>query len=471
MDTLGNGNGFPEDFLWGVATASYQVEGAVHADGRGRSIWDTFSHTPGKVLHGHTGDVSVDQYNRYREDVRLMRDAGLHAYRFSIAWPRIQPDGSGAFNPAGFDYYKRLIEELHAAGMKAVATLYHWDLPQPLEDSGGWPVRDTAERYAEYARACFTELGDFVDMWTTLNEPWCSAFLGYRDGVHAPGRKDLGAAWAAGHHLLLGHGLAVQAYRAERGSEPDAVPIGITLNLDTPRPASRLQADHDAADRAWDVQTRFFIDPVFGLPYPERHFTAWAPAAPPPVKPGDMEIIAEPIDYLGLNYYFENVMAAAPIGPIGNEIDGVPTHPEGYRLVPSHHETTAMGWPVVPRGLYRQLRWVWDHIGGRVPLYITENGCAVRDELSPDGSRCHDPRRVAYLREHFAAARDAIADGVDLRGYFVWSLVDNFEWAWGYERRFGIVYADYVDGRRVPKDSYYYLRDVVSGAELPRNRS
>lgn len=461
------GNGFPKDFVWGTATASYQVEGAAQADGRGPSIWDTFSHTPGKVLHGHTGDIAADQYHRYPEDVRLMKEAGLGAYRFSIAWPRIQPDGSGALNAAGFDYYKRLIDELHGAGIKAAATLYHWDLPQPLEDAGGWPARDTAYRFADYARACFTELGDSVDMWITLNEPWCSAVLGYWKGHHAPGRSDVGDAWAAGHHLLLGHGLALQAYRSVRGTAPDAAPIGITLNLATPRPATQRQEDQEATDRAFDLQVRFFLDPIFGGSYPERHFAAWAPAAPPPVQEGDFAIIAEPIDFMGLNYYFEYPVAAAPVGPDGSETDGVPAHPEGYRSVESHHERTAMDWPVVPDGLYRQLLWVWEHIGGRVPLFITENGCAMPDTLTPDGLRCHDPRRIAYLREHFAAARQAIDDGVDLRGYFVWSLIDNFEWAWGYDRRFGIVYADYVNQRRVPKDSYHYLREVISGMERP----
>lgn len=452
------GNGFPKDFLWGVATASYQVEGAAHADGRGPSIWDTFSHTPGAVLHGHTGDVSVDQYHRYEEDVTLMGDAGLGAYRFSIAWPRIRPDGSGAFNPKGFDYYKRLADELHRAGITAVATLYHWDLPQPLEDAGGWPLRDTPYRYAEYALECFRELGDHVDMWITLNEPWCSAVLGYWEGHHAPGRRDAGDAWAAGHHLLLGHGLAVQAYRAEREAAGGSIPIGISLNLYTPRAATNRKEDREAVDRAWDLGARFFLDPLLGKPYPERHFKAWAPAAPPPVLDGDMEIIAAPIDFLGLNYYFENAVTAAPAGP---------ENPEGFRHVPTHHERTEMDWPIVPRGLYRHLHWVWEHTGGRMPLYITENGCAVEDTLTRDGLRCHDTRRVAYLRDHFAAARDAIDDGVDLRGYFVWSLIDNFEWAWGYDRRFGVIYADYLDNRRIPKDSYFYLRDVVSGAERP----
>jgi beta-glucosidase len=444
---------FPEDFLWGVATASYQVEGAADVDGRGPSIWDTFSRTPGAVLHGHTGDVSVDQYHRYPEDIALMRELGVDAYRFSIAWPRVQPDGRGPFNDRGFDYYRRLIDALHAAGLNATATLYHWDLPQTLEDAGGWPERDTAGRFAEYARETFRRLGDHVDRWITLNEPWCSAVLGYGEGVHAPGRRDRSAAWAAGHHLLLGHGLAVAAYRAERGVGEGVAPIGITHNLETPRPATRRPEDVAAADRAADMRTRFFLDPLLGRGYPERHFAAYPGETPPQVLAGDMEMIGAPIDFLGLNFYHEPVVAADE------------TLPEGYREVLSHHELTAMDWPVTPRGLYRHLVWVWKHTEGRYPLYITENGCAMPDELSEEGTRCHDPRRIAYLRDHFAAALDAIEEGVGLEGYFVWSLIDNFEWAWGYARRFGIVYADYVNQRRIPKDSFYYLREVISGAE------
>lgn len=456
---------FPEGFLWGVAAASYQVEGAAREDGRGESIWDRFSHTPGNVLHGHTGDVSVDQYHRYPEDVALMRDLGVGAYRFSIAWPRIQPDGSGAFNERGFDYYRRLADELHRTGVKAVATLYHWDLPQALEDAGGWPLRDTAYRFADYAAETTRRLADHVDMWTTLNEAWCSSVLGYGYGAHAPGRRDRSAMWAAGHHLLLAHGLAVQAYRAGGGARAGAAAIGITHNLETPHAATRREEDRLAADRAMDLRTRFFLDPILGDAYPERHFAAYPEATPPPVQPGDMEVIATPIDFLGLNFYAEPTVAAAPVGAEDELRDGVRCHPEGFRDVPTHHERTEMDWPVTPRGLYRHLRWVSDRVAGRVPLYITENGIAVHDELTADGTRCHDERRVAYLRDHIAAALDAIADGVDLRGYFVWSLIDNFEWAWGYSKRFGIVYADYVNQRRIPKDSYYYLRGVISGAE------
>lgn len=441
---------FGPDFLWGVATAGYQVEGAAGEDGRGPSIWDTFSRSPGAVAHGHTGDVSVDQYHRYEEDCALMRDLGLGAYRYSLAWSRIQPAGSGSFNACGFDYYKRLGDELHRHGIRRVATLYHWDLPQPLEDAGGWPARDTVFRFAEYAARCFEELRDHVDMWITLNEPWCSSVLGYLIGEHAPGVRNRSASWAAAHHLMLAHGLAVDAFRQSPAGGNE---IGITLNLESPRPATRRQEDRDAADRAMDMRSRFFLDPLLGLPYPQRHFEAYPGEVPPPVLEGDMETIATPIDFLGINFYYEPVVAADR------------ENPEGFRPVESHHEETAMGWPITPRGLYRHLRWVWDRTGGTYPLYITENGCAMPDELTEDGERCRDPRRVRYLRDHLSAALDARSEGIDLRGYFLWSLIDNFEWAYGYTRRFGIVYADYVDQRRVPKDSYFYYREVISGVE------
>ncbi len=460
------GRRFPADFMWGTATASYQVEGAACEDGRGQSIWDTYSHASGNVIHGHTGDTSVDQYHRYPEDIRLMHEAGLHAYRFSIAWPRIQPDGRGRLNQKGFDYYKRLTDELSRYGIKAAATLYHWDLPQALEDTGGWPQRETAQRFADYAAACFRELGDRIDMWITLNEPWCSSVLGYDIGRHAPGKHDRSLSWAAGHHLLLGHGLAVKAYRAECSGISDAAsPIGITLNLETPRPATLSDEDREATDRAMDMRTRFFLDPLLGKGYPERHFAAYPDCTAPPVLAHDMEIIAEKIDFLGLNYYWEPVIGAAPKGPEGETDNCVSMHPEGFRIVPSYHETTDMGWPITPQGLYRHLKWLHHHTKGCLPFYITENGCAMADELTNEGMICHDPKRVSYLRAHFSAALQAMEEGVDLRGYFIWSLIDNFEWAFGYTKRFGIVYADYINQRRIPKDSYYFLREVVGGYE------
>ncbi len=438
---------FPDDFLFGTATASFQVEGAANEDGRGTSIWDTFCRTPGKVIHGHTGDVATDQYHRYPEDIALMHNLGVTAYRFSLAWPRIIPAGAGAVNQAGLDYYKRLIDALRKAGIRPAATLYHWDLPQPLEDAGGWPERDTALRYAEYAERCFAELGDRVDFWITLNEPLCSSVLGYETGTHAPGIRDRNKAYRAIHHLNLAHGMAVAAFRA--GGY--AGEIGTTLNMSTPRPATRRAEDIEAADRAADKDTRMFLDPLLGLGYPQRHLDAH-PEVALPIEDGDMEVMSQKIDFLGINYYTESAAAYDP------------NHPEQFKMVPVHYHTTDMGWPVVPRGLYRHLCWVGEHTKG-LPLYITENGCAAADQLRDGGRRVHDPERISYIREHLRACADAIAEGVNLRGYFLWSLIDNFEWAYGYTKRFGIIYCDYTDQRRLPKDSFYFYREVIAGHE------
>jgi beta-glucosidase len=438
---------FPASFDWGAATASYQVEGAHDAEGRGPSIWDTFCRTPGKVAHGHTGDVSSDQFHRYREDVALMRELGVRSYRFSLAWPRVFPRKAGERNPKGFDYYHRLVDELLRNGIQPAVTLYHWDLPQYLEEAGGWPARDTASRFSEFATACFQALGDKVKCWITLNEPWCAAFLGYESGVHAPGRQDRPAAYRAAHHLLLGHGLALQRFR-EGGHKGR---IGITLNMGTPRPATRRDEDALAADRAADKATRMFLGPLTGRGYPERHLAA-VPEVRMPVQAGDMDLIGAPFDFVGVNYYQEQCVAHAP------------GEPEGFALVPTSCPRTHMGWDVVPSGLTRHLAAIWKEYGLR-HLLVTENGCAYDDALSADGTRCHDPDRVAYLRGHFGACAEAIRAGVPLEGYYLWSLLDNFEWAFGYTRRFGIVYVDYQDRRRVPKDSFYYYREAIAGHE------
>lgn len=437
---------FPDRFVWGTATASYQVEGAVDQDGRGPSIWDTFSRAPGNVVEGHTGDVANDQYNRYPEDIALMKELGVDAYRFSIAWPRIYPEGSGGVNQAGVDHYRKLCDALLAAEIEPVPTLYHWDLPQALEDKGGWPERDTALRFLDYAVTCFDALGDRVKRWITLNEPFCTAILGYHVGVHAPGIKDRRKAYRAIHHLNLAHGLAVQAFRRDnrRGA------IGTTLNMQTPRPATRKAEDIEAADRAADLGTRMFLDPVLGNGYPERHLAGY-PEVSLPINDGDMAIIAEPIDFLGVNYYWEHAAAHDP------------DHAEGFRFVPAYQPETEMGWSIVPLGLYRHLKWLDEYTGG-LALYVTENGCAMPDAVSAD-RRVHDDGRVDYLRGHFSAAAAAMQEGVNLQGYFVWSFVDNFEWAFGYTRRFGIVYCDYDTLERIPKDSFYYYRDVIAGSE------
>ncbi len=436
---------FPKDFIWGTATASYQVEGAYNEQGRGVSIWDTFSRTPGKVLHGHTGDVASDQFHRYKEDVGLMQKLGVGYYRFSVAWPRVFPDGEGKQNPQGFDYYNSLVDSLLEAGIKPAVTLYHWDLPQKLQDQGGWTNRKTATLFADYAEACYQELGDRVDMWITLNEPFCASVLGYYLGVHAPGIKDRGQTAEAIHHLHLAHGMALERFR--QGGYKGK--IGITLNLNTPRPATLDEKDLLAADRAADLGSRMFMDPIFKGTYPQRFIDAYSDIKMP-IEEGDLELVSKQIDFLGLNYYTEYVAAYDE------------KEPEEYALLPSWEPKTDMGWYIVPEGFYRQLMWV--HNNYDTPeLYITENGCAQCDMLSDDGTRCHDYGRIHYLESHFGALLNAIEDGVNLKGYFLWSLMDNFEWAYGYSKRFGIIYVDYINERRVPKDSYYFYRDVIAG--------
>ncbi|WP_406313072.1 GH1 family beta-glucosidase [Streptosporangium sp. NBC_01639] len=436
---------FPEGFVWGAATAAYQIEGAARDDGRGPSIWDTFSRTPGKVHAGHTGDVACDHYHRYPEDIRIMGDLGLAAYRFSVSWPRIQPDGSGPANPRGLDFYDRLVDGLHGAGITPIVTLYHWDLPQTLEDRGGWTNRETAERFAEYAEIVHARLGDRVETWTTLNEPWCSAFLGYASGIHAPGRTEPELSFAAVHHLLLGHGLATGALRAAGAGR-----IGITLNL-----SPVLGDDAEAVSVVDGLQNRIFLDPVLRGEYPADvvgragRFTDWSF-----VREGDLEIISRPIDLLGVNYYNPQTVAARTGEPAN------PVYPgsEGISFPRPDVPKTAMGWPVQPFGLTDLLvRLSRDYPG--TPLVITENGAAFDDVV--EAGRVHDTDRVSYLDGHLRAAHAAIEAGADLRGYLVWSLLDNFEWAEGYAKRFGIVHVDYATQHRTPKDSALWYREVV----------
>lgn len=445
---------FPEGFVWGAATASYQIEGGARAGGRGPSIWDTFSRTPAKVFAGHTGDVACDHYHQYAADVALMSDLGLGAYRFSVAWPRIRPDGTGPVNPQGLDFYDRLVDELRRHGIAPVLTLYHWDLPQPLEDRGGWTSRDTAEHFAAYAAAVYARLGDRVDIWTTLNEPWCSAFLGYGNGVHAPGRRDPAAAFAAAHHLLLGHGLATQALRAA-----GARTISLTLNPDPVFPADPDSAADIAAVHVVDgLKNRIFFDPVLRGKYPPdvlANISRFAGTAL--VADGDERVIGEPIDVLGVNYYSSKyVRAQADAKPS-------PAYPgaEGIRFLPPTPPVTDMGWRIEPSALVVLLDRISNDYPG-VPLLITENGAAYADVPSPaDPDRVADPDRISYLDGHLRAAHEAIAKGVDLRGYFVWSLMDNFEWAEGYRKRFGLIHVDYDSQRRTIKDSGHWYREVI----------
>jgi beta-glucosidase len=445
---------FPEGFVWGAATAAYQIEGGARDGGRGPSIWDTFGRTPGKVFAGHTGDVACDHYHRYADDVALMAELGLRAYRFSVSWPRIRPDGTGPVNPDGLDFYDRLVDELRGHGIEPIVTLYHWDLPQTLEDSGGWTSRDTAEHFAAYSAAVYARLGDRVATWTTLNEPWCAAFLGYASGIHAPGRRDPAAAFAAVHHLLLGHGLATQALRAA-----GARTIGLTLNPDAVFPADPdSPADADAVRLVDGLRNRIFFDPVLRGKYPADVLEQMSRCTDLAfLASGDEQAIGEPIDLLGINYYCPTYVSAR-VGAVGN-----PAYPgtEGIRFLPPTGPVTDMGWQIEPSGLTALLERINRDYPG-VPLLITENGAAFRDVPAPDDrDRVADPSRISYLDGHLRAAHQAISRGVDLRGYFVWSLLDNFEWAEGYRKRFGIVHVDYDSQRRTIKDSARWYRDVI----------
>jgi beta-glucosidase len=429
-------NTFPDGFVWGAATAAYQIEGATDADGRGPSIWDRFAHTPGRVSNGETGDVACDHYHRYREDVALMAELGLDSYRFSIAWPRVLPEGTGRVNEAGLDFYDRLVDELLAHGISPHATLYHWDLPQALETAGGWPARPTAEAFAEYAGVVAARLGDRVQHIATLNEPYVVAHHGYRIGSHAPGRQDPEAALAAAHHLLVAHGLAVQAIRAVA---PHTA-AGIVLNFHPAHAASGHMLDQEAATRAHDQVNRWFLDPVTGRGYPEDtvHTFGWRRDE---VLAGDMELIAAPLDFLGVNYYCRHIVRSPHLPQLPPRLQ---------------EEQTEMGWEVYPAGLTEVLEFVASRTDD-VPLYVTENGAAY----PVDGDPTRDPERVSFLHRHFEAARAALERGVPLRGYFVWSLLDNFEWHHGYAHRFGIVHVDFDTLERRVRDSGRFLAGVA----------
>ncbi|MEU7472552.1 GH1 family beta-glucosidase [Streptomyces sp. NPDC044984] len=449
---------FPPGFVFGAATASYQIEGAAYEDGRGPSIWDTYSHTPGLVANGDTGDTACDHYHRYPEDVALLRDLGVGSYRFSIAWPRIVPDGTGPVNPKGLDFYSRLADELLAAGIEPAATLYHWDLPQALEDRGGWRVRETAERFAEYAAVVAERLGDRVPRWITLNEPWCSAFLGYSVGRHAPGAREGRGALAAAHHLLVGHGLAVQALRSAGVRE-----VGITLNLDHHLPATGSAADREAVVRADTLHNLVWTEPILAGRYPDTEEDTWGEliTAQDFRRDGDLELIHQPLDFLGVNYYRPIVVADAPYREDDPALRVATDNRYAETTLPGVRHT-AMGWPVAPDTFTDLLVDLKEQYGDALPpVHITENGSAEDDEVSADGA-VHDTDRVAYLRDHLTALRAAIDAGVDVRGYYVWSLLDNFEWAFGYDKRFGIVRVDYDTQQRTPKDSYHWYRRMIA---------
>jgi beta-glucosidase len=433
---------FPRDFVWGAATAAYQIEGAANADGRGESIWDRFCRTPGKVANGDTGDRACDHYHRWPEDLDLMASLGVGAYRFSIAWPRIQPDGRGAANGKGIDFYRRLVEGMLERGITPLATLYHWDLPQRLQDDGGWASREIVDRFADYAALVFDGLGDLVDTWLTHNEPWVTSFLGYGYGVKAPGVADWSQALAAAHHTLLSHGRAVRAYRAGGGRGE----IGITLDL------THVTGEPEAARRLDGHRNRWFLDPVLRGGYPADLVELYEDRFGPLefVQPGDLEEIAAPIDFLGVNFYQPAVVRT-------NSADG----PLALEQVEWDGPRTAMGWTVEPTSLTALLlRLKRDY--GEVPLVITENGASYDDPPLDGQAVIEDPQRVAFLRGHVEAVERAVEDGVDVRGYYVWSLLDNFEWEHGYDRRFGIVAVNFDNLKRTPKRSALWYRDLIA---------
>ncbi|MFD9092524.1 GH1 family beta-glucosidase [Streptomyces collinus] len=461
---------FPPAFLWGAATSAYQIEGAVREDGRTPSIWDTFSHTPGRTIGGDTGDIAVDHYHRYRDDVALMADLGLNAYRFSVSWSRVQPTGRGPAVQVGLDFYRRLVDELLERGIKPAVTLYHWDLPQELEDAGGWPERDTAYRFAEYARLVGEALGDRVENWITLNEPWCSAFLGYGSGVHAPGRTDPAASLRAAHHLNLAHGLGAAALRS---ATPARSQIAISLNSSVIRPVSQDPADLDAARRIDDLANGVFHGPLLHGAYPETLFASTASVTDwSYVLDGDLRTIKAPLDALGLNYYTPSLVSAGTGRTEGPRADGhgASEHSswpaaEDVLFHQTPGERTEMGWTIDPTGLHELIMRYTREAPG-LPLYITENGAAYDDKPDADG-RVHDPERIAYLHGHLAAVRRAITDGADVRGYYLWSLMDNFEWAYGYSKRFGAVYVDYQTLERTPKSSARWYSEAARTGVLP----
>jgi beta-glucosidase len=448
---------FPEGFYWGVATSAYQIEGAWNEDGKGESIWDRFCHTPGHILGGDTGDVACDHYHRWSEDVALMKSLGIKAYRFSVSWPRILPQGRGSVNKKGVDFYSRLVDGLLEAGIEPFLTLYHWDLPQALQDEGGWPNRATVAAFSEYTEVLAKNFGDRVRYWLTLNEPYVAAFLGYFEGQHAPGHKNLEEALRAAHHQLLAHGEAVEIIR-------ELVPgakVGIVLNLSPVHPASQ-----DLADRrlAWLIDAhlnRWFLDPLAGRGYPFEIFRQMADlkdllpetyhrflglAKVDFVEDRDLDKIAVPLDFLGINYY-TRILARSPKASVPPQ------------NMPSN-EVTDMGWEVYPRGIFEILARV--HFDYRFPEYfITENGAAYPDVVTPSGT-VPDKPRIRYLKEHLRELQRAISIGIPVLGYFVWSLLDNFEWAYGYSKRFGIVYVDYKTLRRIPKESAYWYAKVIA---------
>jgi beta-glucosidase len=440
---------FPDGFRWGAATAAFQVEGSTRADGRGDSIWDVFARTPGRILDGSNADVAADSYRRWRDDIALLAELGVDDYRFSIAWPRVQPDGSGGPNPVGLDHYARIVDGLLEAGIRPLPTLYHWDLPQPLEDAGGWLARDTAARFADYVGLVLAGLGDRVDRWITLNEPAMTTLQGYALGTLAPGHVLMADALPTAHHQLLAHGLAVRAIRAAGDAE-----VGIVNNHTLVVPASEHPVDGFAAAAFDAVYNRIFADPVLAGRYPD--LSALGLERMPGLEDGDLDVIAQPLDFYGVNFYNPTRVAGASADS-DFAAAGLPFEPVEFEGVP----VTGFGWPVVPEALTELLVSLrTDHGDALPPVVITENGASYPDEVV-DG-RVHDDERIAYLDGHIRAVHAAIGRGVDVRGYLVWSLIDNFEWADGYTQRFGLVHLDLETGDRTRKDSFGWYRELLA---------
>lgn len=435
---------FPKGFLWGSATAAYQIEGSPLADGAGASIWQRFSHTPGKTVNGDTGDVACDHYRRYADDVKLMRELGMQAYRFSVGWGRVLPDGFGRVNEKGLGFYDRLVDTLLENGIEPLCTLYHWDLPEALDNRGGWLNPDIANWFAEYASVMYRKLDGRVKTWATLNEPWVVTDGGYLHGALAPGHENLFEAPIASHHLLRAHGAAVKAYRAEGKNQ-----VGIVVNIEPKHPASNDAADIAATKRADAYMNRQYLDPLFFGKYPDEMKEVFGEAWPEwPAE--DYALIQQKIDWLGLNYYTRGVTKADPTAwPVGGRNEP----PKGAVL-------TETGWELYPKGLTDTLVWMKERYGD-LPLYVTENGAAMKDPPIAAG-RVHDQHRVDYLRTHLSAVNDAIKAGVDVRGYMVWSLLDNLEWSLGYSKTFGVVHVDFQTQKRTPKDSARFYSEVIA---------
>ena len=440
---------FPHDFTWGSATSSYQIEGAYNEGGRGMSIWDTFARTPGKVYEGHTGDTACDSYHRYAEDVQLLKNMGATSYRFSVAWPRIIPNGDGVINQEGLDYYHRLVDELLANGIEPMCTLYHWDLPQSLEDKGGWNSRETIAAFVRYAETMFKSFEGKIKNWITFNEPWCIAFLSNEIGAHAPGNQDFQIALNVAHHMLVAHGETVRRFR-EIGSTGN---IGIAPNTEWVEPFTNSPEDIEACKRRNAYFNEWFFEPVFKGKYPELAIEWYKNKGyEVPILPGDMETIAQPMDFLGINYY---------TGAVGrnNPEEGILE----FEVVDTAMDKTDFEWNVYPQGFLSVLRWVKDNYGD-IPIYITENG-AYYDHEEENG-KYHDPKRILYLQKHLIQLNRAIESGVNVKGYFLWSLMDNFEWALGYTKPFGLVHVDFTTYKRTPKDSYHWYSQVIANNGL-----